>query len=214
MFKLKMAPMLESAKSNKTYPEKYFKGLTPKETEQRLKELDESTALAQMGIYKELPTDVIARKRGLVKGSSYREIAKKRGFDLSLTGSLEGAAKRALMYYGIKSPTSGQISKLTQDLEQIYRKGMAAWGTGGHRPGASQRGWAMSRVASFLVGGKAAWTADNKQFNNLPEQMQKAIIAEMDEVKPLFNRNGSQESRNRVASWMMRWPYNMKKFYA
>ena len=211
MPKFNLAPQL--CLQNKSYPAKYFAGLSPEEAEQRRRELDISTENAKSGIYEVLPTDILAQKRGQVRGSSYREIAKKRGFDLSLTGSLEGAAKQALIYYGIKSPSAKEISALTRDLELIYRKGMGAWGTGGHRPGASQRGWAMSRVASFLVGGKAAWTADNKQFKNLPVQMQNAIIAQMDEVKPLFNKNGSQDTRINVASWMTRWPYKTKTYY-
>jgi mannose-6-phosphate isomerase-like protein (cupin superfamily) len=39
-------------------------------------------------------------------------------------------------------------------LTTVYRKGLAAWKTG-HRPGANQQQWAMARVNSFLVGGKA-----------------------------------------------------------
>lgn len=40
-------------------------------------------------------------------------------------------------------------------LRKIYNKGLAAWSSGGHRPGASQHGWAMARVKSVLKGGKA-----------------------------------------------------------
>lgn len=39
-------------------------------------------------------------------------------------------------------------------LRAVYRKGLAAWKTG-HRPGVSQHQWAMGRVNSFLMGGKA-----------------------------------------------------------
>ena len=31
-------------------------------------------------------------------------------------------------------------------LAAIYRKGLAAWASGGHRPGVSQHAWAMARV--------------------------------------------------------------------
>jgi len=39
-------------------------------------------------------------------------------------------------------------------LRKVYNRGLAAWRTG-HRPGVSQHQWAMGRVNSFLVGGKA-----------------------------------------------------------
>lgn len=44
-------------------------------------------------------------------------------------------------------------------LEQVYRRGAAAWATG-HRPGASREAWALARVNSFIVGGKTRTTAD------------------------------------------------------
>jgi hypothetical protein len=40
-------------------------------------------------------------------------------------------------------------------LRRIYKKGLAAWASGGHRPGVSQHAWAMARVKSVLKGGKA-----------------------------------------------------------
>lgn len=45
-------------------------------------------------------------------------------------------------------------------LEAVYNKGLAAWGTGGHRPGASQEAWAKARLYSFLTGGKTTEAAD------------------------------------------------------
>jgi len=44
-------------------------------------------------------------------------------------------------------------------LDEVYARGMAAWQTG-HRPGASQHGWAMARIESFLTGGPTSRTAD------------------------------------------------------
>lgn len=44
-------------------------------------------------------------------------------------------------------------------LEQVYRRGAAAWATG-HRPGASREAWALARVNSFATGGKTRTTAD------------------------------------------------------
>jgi hypothetical protein len=44
-------------------------------------------------------------------------------------------------------------------LEQVYRRGAAAWATG-HRPGASREAWALARVNSFITKGKTYSTAD------------------------------------------------------
>lgn len=45
-------------------------------------------------------------------------------------------------------------------LEQVYRRGAAAWATG-HRPGATREQWAMARVNSFITRGKTYSTADS-----------------------------------------------------
>ena len=44
----------------------------------------------------------------------------------------------------------------TSKIRQIYNRGLAAYRTGGHRPGVSSHAWAMARVNSALTGGKAA----------------------------------------------------------
>jgi len=48
----------------------------------------------------------------------------------------------------------------------IYRKGLAAWASGGHRPGVSQHAWAMARVKSVLRGGPAR-KVDAKQWQSI-----------------------------------------------
>lgn len=49
-------------------------------------------------------------------------------------------------------------------IKQVYERGQAAWGTGGHRVGASQESWAIARVYSFLQKGKTAITADQDLY--------------------------------------------------
>jgi hypothetical protein len=65
--------------------------------------------------------------------------------------------------YGDKIRTIPQISRATgvpiEVLQQVYRRGMAAWRTG-HRPGASQQAWAWARVYSYVMKGKTYYTAD------------------------------------------------------
>lgn len=62
----------------------------------------------------------------------------------------------------------------TDILERVYRKGLAAWRGGHHRPGASQHAWAMARVYSFLTKGKTFFTADGKLAEEAVERSLKA----------------------------------------
>ena len=175
-------------------PEKYLAGLPPHLRAQRIQELGDSRDEYGTGDFSELPTDRTARKMGLVKLSAYRQVAMARGFDISQVNSLEEMAKEALRYYGVKA-SAAQVSKLAAGLEKVYSKGLAAWKSGGHRPGASSRNWADARVASVLVGGKAAWTADKKQFNMLPAKARKAAI---DQLPELYEALASQGRKNDI----------------
>lgn len=49
-------------------------------------------------------------------------------------------------------------------LKAVYNKGLAAWATGGHRPGVSQEAWAKARLYSFLTRGKTTEKADAALF--------------------------------------------------
>ena len=173
-------------------PQKYLEGLSPAERKQRIKELGESRDEYGTGDYSELPTDRIARKKGLVKLSAYREVAQQRGFDISQVDDLEDMARTALKYYGVK-PTSKQVSDLTQGLQKVYDKGLAAWKSGGHRPGATAKNWGDARVASVLVGGKAAWTADRKQFNLLPAAARAKIVKRLSPVYKALSSQGQDD---------------------
>ena len=62
-------------------------------------------------------------------------------------------------------------------LMQVYKRGMAAYGTG-HRPGASQQQWALARVNSFIGKGKGTWGKADKDLAD------KARSAMGDEVEP------------------------------
>lgn len=170
-------------------PEKYLAGLPPHLRAQRIRELGASRDEYGTGDFTELDTDAIARKMGLVKLSAYRAVAIARGFDVSQVNSLEEMARKALRYYGAKA-TPAQVSKLAAGLKKVYGKGLAAWKSGGHRPGASSRNWADARVASVLVGGKAAWTADNKQFNMLPASARKRVVAQLPQLYAALKQQG------------------------
>ena len=157
-------------------PERYLAGLPPEIQRQRVKELTESRDAYWRGDYSELPSDVAARKLGLVKQSAYTKVAKDRGIEWR--GDAQDMAHRVLAYYGAKASPQ-QVSKFANALDQVFRKGLAAWKSGGHRPGATAQNWAVARVNSLVVGGKAAWTADRKQFAVLPPAVQRAIVRHM-----------------------------------
>lgn len=57
-------------------------------------------------------------------------------------------------------------------LEQVYRRGAAAWATG-HRPGATREAWALARVNSFITKGKTYSTADADLAKKVRERKKK-----------------------------------------
>lgn len=128
-------------------PEKYLEGLTGEERQKRKKEIQERMESGKTGGYKELTgddektkpskysqTNIAARIRKELKGKTSK------GEFLTVAARVSGVARSI--------------------LERCYDRGMAAWATGGHRPGASQTAWAVARVYSLLSGGKTRTTAD------------------------------------------------------
>lgn len=61
----------------------------------------------------------------------------------------------------------------TPIIRQVYERGSAAWGTGGHRPGATQASWSKARVYSFIQKGKTATTADKDLYAKAKKQQRK-----------------------------------------
>jgi len=180
-------------------PEKYLAGLPPHLRAQRIRELGESRDEYGTGDFSELDTDAIARQMGLVKLSAYRAVAIARGFDVSQVDSFEDMARKAISYYGGRS-SAATVNKLAEGLKQVYRKGLAAWKSGGHRPGATGSNWADARVASVLVGGKAAWTADKKQFALLPAAARKQVVAQLPQVYSALRQQGRMRDVSYIQS--------------
>jgi|LauGreDrversion4_2_1035121.scaffolds.fasta_scaffold10351_7 hypothetical protein len=55
-----------------------------------------------------------------------------------------------------------KISSVPVDiLKEVEKRGLAAWRGGQHRPGASQKSWAIARVNSFLTCGKTFYYPDH-----------------------------------------------------
>jgi hypothetical protein len=223
-----MAQKIRSNRSDlagRHVPEKYLEGLPAHLQKKRLAELTESRDAYQRGVFHELDTDVEARKLGLVKLSGYRVVAQQRGFDVSQVADLREMAQKALRYYTKKEWPKSTVNALAEGLALVYRKGLAAWQSGGHRPGATGTNWADARLASVLVGGKAAWTADKKQFALLPPEAQASVIRQLPAVYDALASQGRQHdvayiqkavsnprhlSAFYAASNLYRWPYGMK----
>lgn len=162
-------------------PARYLTGLSPELRAARLAELTASRDdyAAGRARYVELPTDRAARKAGLVKLSPYRELARARGFDRhGEVRSLAAQVTAAGTYYLPGGLSPGEHRRALRAVREVYRRGLAAWQSGGHRPGASQVSWGLARVASFLVGGRTARTADADLFATLPPALAGAIEAE------------------------------------
>jgi hypothetical protein len=162
-------------------PARYLSGLPRGLQAQRVAELTQSRDDYAAGrpSFADLPTDRAARRAGLVKRSRYRDIARARGFDRG--GPVRGLADQvaaAGAYYLPRGLTRAQQQHVLGLAREVYRRGLAAWQSGGHRPGASQASWGLARVASFLVGGRTARTADRDLFSALPAALAAAIEAE------------------------------------
>ena len=155
-------------------PDRYLAGLPPKLRSQRIEELTLSRDAYRQGDFSELPTDRTARQIGLVKESQYTTEAKKRGVEYR--GDLREMAERVLRVYSGQA-AARDVSALAEALRQSFAKGLAAWKSGGHRPGATAQNWAVARVNSLVVGGKTSWTADKKQFSVLPAEVRMKIEA-------------------------------------
>ena len=163
-------------------PERYLAGLPPALQKQRIRELTQSRDAYKKGDYSELPTDRVARKMGLVKRSKYTTEAKARGIEYR--GNFHDMAKRTLEFYSGRAPAS-EVEPFAEALKKSFSKGLAAWKSGGHRPGATAQNWAVARVNSLVVGGKTSWTADKKQFAVLPDAVREKIESMRQKQNPI-----------------------------
>jgi hypothetical protein len=152
-------------------PARYLAGLPAGLQRRRVRELTASRDAYARGSYAELPTDRDARRLGLVRPSGYTRTARTRGIEWR--GDAADMARRAVDYYG--APLAS-VGALVSALKRVYAKGLAAWKSGGHRPGASAHSWAAARVNSFIVGGKTTYTADQRDFDSLSSALRASIL--------------------------------------
>jgi hypothetical protein len=138
-----------------SWPPKYYSGLSPQQTRRRRKEIKHFSKLhwKDPRAYTGFKTD------------KYAKTKKKSGY----------TAEWNRLYPDAKSLE--ERSKVTgvpvKYLDNVFRRGSAAWRTG-HRPGMSQEAWAYPRVSSFLLCGKAHYTADSDLVRKAKKESQKA----------------------------------------
>lgn len=132
-------------KAEPKVPAKYLEGLTGEERAKRKREIQRRMKDKQS--YKELPGDKDAK----TKPSKYTRTS----FAAKVREEIKKPGKAEFLRAASK--VSG-ISRAI--LEECYDRGMKAWSTGGHRPGASPEAWAKARVYSLATGGKTRRTAD------------------------------------------------------
>jgi len=146
-------------KNSKVYaPYKYFKGLTPEKTKQRLKRINlgSKTNSDDIKSYRPFATDYIKGKLIKTKKSNYTKI------------------------WNTNYPNSKSLkekSKITgiplSIIKIVYNKGLAAWRTG-HRPGANMQQWGHARVNSFILKGKTYHTVDKYLADEAIKKSKKA----------------------------------------
>ncbi len=111
---------------------------------------------------------VAGDKKAKTKESKYTKKAKSiREEILSLTPKMKGKQQERF-----KKATSKATGIPYSIIDEVYRKGQAAWAIG-HRPGATQGQWAKARVYSFITGGKTSKTADADLYAKAKKALKK-----------------------------------------
>ena len=132
-----------------SHPAKYFEGLDPKTVRARERVIEErmKQGIKPPKLYEDLPGDDEIE----TEASEYSktDIANKVREEIKKPGKIE--------FIRATAKVSGIDKKI---IEQVYDRGMKAWATSGHRPGATAQQWAIARVYSFISGGKTQSTAD------------------------------------------------------
>lgn len=124
-------------------PAKYLRGFKGKARVQRVREILRER---RRGTFEPLPSDKGVSTKRSKWSVQFEQTYGERPDDIADVARLTGVSRAV--------------------LKQVYDRGLAAWSTGGHRPGASQHGWAMARVQSFVLGGPTTRTADKDLVKN------------------------------------------------
>jgi len=136
--------MKKTLKKNKLWPPKYYRGLTRKQALERKAEIKKFGKLHWRNpkAYVGFKTDKLATHK---RKSSYTVQWNK------LFPHAKSIKER--------SKVTGVPEKY---LKTIFRRGSAAWRTG-HRVSQTPQSWSYPRISSYLLCGKAHYTADSDQ---------------------------------------------------
>ena len=168
------------------HPSDYFEGLDEetarlreKEMERRKKRQEETGEVD----YSPLPGDEVEKKSKarLAGEEKIREEIKKPGKD---------------EYIRAASKVSGVSKKI---IEEVYDKGLAAWATSGHRPGATAQAWARARVAAFLFDSKSgARKADQHLWDKHLEDKKDKSVKKTQETNNNIPKDDKELTDNNV----------------
>jgi hypothetical protein len=137
---------VDTDNDGESHPSEYFEGLDEDTKRKREKEIERRKKVYRetgKPVYGPLPGDEDIEKAKQNKGTKskkadeVREEIKKPGKDEFIRAA---------------SKVSGVSKKI---IEEVYDKGLAAYATSGHRPGATPQSWSRARVYSFLFDSKS-----------------------------------------------------------
>lgn len=135
---------------------KYTSGLSESTSAKRKAEI-RKRATGKKESFEPLPGDSKAK----TKPSTHTQKAKRTGLREEI---LEQATKEKGSQKERFITAAAKVSKTPRNIiKQVFERGEKAWSVG-HRPGATQRAWAIARVYSFLTGGKTTKTGDKDLF--------------------------------------------------
>lgn len=146
-------------------PKKYTSGIAKSTAAKRKAQIRKKMRgdVPKSEIYKPLPGDSKKSTRKSKYTTSMGALRRK----ISETGQ---TIKSNSMRTKFIRATAKETGIPTGIIRNVYERGEAAWGTGGHRVGASQAAWAKARVYSFLQKGKTAITADRDLYAKAKKQ--------------------------------------------
>ena len=141
---LRMGSRQRTLKKNKLWPKKYYRGLTRKQALERKAEIKKFGKLhwSDPRAYVGFKTD------------KYRKTKRKSSYTAQWDRLFPEA--KSLKE---RSEVTGVPEKY---LKTVWDRGMAAWRTG-HRLSQTPQSWSWPRVSSYLLCGKAHYTADADQ---------------------------------------------------
>jgi ribosomal protein S4 len=152
------------------HPAQYFTGLDEKTKREREAEIErrQEEGVKAPELYEDLPGDEDAE----TEPSKY---TKTEGAQ-KVRDEIKGPGKEEFIR------AASKVSGVAADIiEEVYDKGLKAFATSGHRPGASATGWAVARVYAFLFDEKSGARKVDQHLWEKHEENQKSIL------KPIYN---------------------------